>query len=451
MDHHYNRDIPGLERGDVAEYVPLPAELPGATLQTAQAVWWERSGVAPLSPVLALIAVTNFLPAEFSFSIVGLRLTITRLLLLVLAPFLIARLVSKMTSGQYRFMLSDAMVVLAGGWMLLASAMVVGVGEAMNHAGPEVLEFCVGYLATRALLSAPGQAVSLVNLLCIVMAVIGMIGVLDSFTGRLIIHDVAGDLSGYAIPHQQDFRHGILRASSTMDHPILLGSVCMIGLLCAWALPLRGRTFAICGCVIGLIVSVSSAPVLGTIFGFGLLVFNRMFYWMRWRWRLLVLFIGAFFALSFLVLGSPLGVVNRYLVFDPASGYSREYEWQMAGMFIAQSPWLGIGFGWAEIAKTLGAFASIDSVWLGKALVYGIPCSVLIALSLLGSALAPMTGPGVNLTPIDSRLGTLISIILCLIVFLGFTVYFWGSFWILCAMLAGLRAHLGELGKLGNG
>src|ERR1700675_684053 len=99
MDHHYNRDIPGLERGDVAEYVPLPAELPGATLQTAQAVWWERSGVAPLSPVLALIAVTNFLPAEFSFSIVGLRLTITRLLLLVLAPFLIARLVSKMTSG----------------------------------------------------------------------------------------------------------------------------------------------------------------------------------------------------------------------------------------------------------------------------------------------------------------------------------------------------------------
>ena len=37
---------------------------------------------------------------------------------------------------------------------------------------------------------------------------------------------------------------------------------------------------------------------------------------------------------------------------------------------------------------------------------------------------------------------------MCLLLFLGFTVYFWGSLWILSALLAGVRAHLGELGQI---
>jgi len=41
-----------------------------------------------------------------------------------------------------------------------------------------------------------------------------------------------------------------------------------------------------------------------------------------------------------------------------------------------------------------------------------------------------------------------LGIIIFLIILAGFTVHFWGSTWILIALLVGLRAHLGELAAL---
>jgi hypothetical protein len=41
-----------------------------------------------------------------------------------------------------------------------------------------------------------------------------------------------------------------------------------------------------------------------------------------------------------------------------------------------------------------------------------------------------------------------LSIVIFLAIFGGFTVHFWGSTWILIGLLVGLRAHLGELAAL---
>lgn len=379
----------------------------------------------------------------------GLRLPAARLLLLLTAPYVLIQLVQKIGDGRYRFVLSDVLVLLTGSWMIFGSAIVIGLGDALNHAGPEMLEFCFGYLAARTLLSESGQAVALINLLCVATAVVGLIAVLDPLTDRFFVHDLASSVfGGTEVVPRPDYRLGMRRACGSLEHPILLGTACMIGLLCARALPLRGRLFIFGGCTVGLIVSVSAAPLQATFLGFGLLTYGRLFARLRWRWHLLNALVIGLVILSFVGAGSPLGFVNQHLIFDPASGYSREFEWQTVGHYVLSSPWLGIGFGWDTIAAQTDAFASIDSLWLGKALIYGIPCSVLIALSLLGSTWLPTTGPTVDLDPLDARLGTILSIIMCLFMFLGFTVYFWGSMWILCAALAGIRAHLGELGKL---
>jgi hypothetical protein len=400
--------------------------------------------------ILALLVVTNFQPVETSLIIGGLRLPFARLLLLLLAPYLCLELGRKIAAGRYRFVAADAFVLLAGCWMLGASINVIGLGDALNHAGPEILEFCFGYLATRTLLSSAGQAVSLINLLCVTVAVVGLIAVLDPLTDRFLVHEMTNAITGYGkdVVGRPDYRLGIRRAAGSMEHPILLGTACMIGLLCRAGLPRRGRFFTMGGCAVGLAVSVSSAPLQATILGFGLLLYDRLFRCFRWRWALLFGMLVTIAILSFILFGSPLGFVNQYLIFDPASGFAREFEWQTVGGYIAASPWFGIGFGWDEIAENIGAFASIDSVWLGKALVYGIPCSVLIALTFLGSASLPARGPRIGLAPVESWLATTLSIIMCLLLFLGFTVYFWGSLWILSALLAGVRAHLGELGQI---
>jgi len=53
---------------------------------------------------------------------------------------------------------------------------------------------------------------------------------------------------------------------------------------------------------------------------------------------------------------------------------------------------------------------------------FGIPRPVLMALSYIGSTSLPTSGQGVSLTPTEARLGTVLSIIMFLLVFLVFTV-----------------------------
>jgi hypothetical protein len=258
------------------------------------------------------------------------------------------------------------------------------------------------------------------------------------------------DLTGYYTGAEKtvgpDYRLGLLRAMGPFEHPILLGATSMTGCLCLTAIPFRGKSFALAGCIVGLCVSISSAPLQALIAGLGLLIYNRLFAKFAWRWYLVLFGLCTFVGGVFAFLASPMGVINQYLLFDPTSGYSREYEWQTVGIYVMSSPWVGIGFGWEEIARRIDAFVSIDSVWLGKALIYGIPCPVLIGLSYVGTIL-PAAGPNIRLSSAEVKLRNVLSILMCLYLFLGFTVYFWGSFWILTALLAGVNAHLGELAR----
>jgi hypothetical protein len=60
----------------------------------------------------------------------------------------------------------------------------------------------------------------------------------------------------------------------------------------------------------------------------------------------------------------------------------------------------------------------------------------------------PTSGPRVNLTAEESKLGTTLGIILFLIMLIAYTVHIWGSDRILMGLLIGVRAHLGALGRL---
>ena len=170
---------------------------------------------AALPLALKLIAITTFLPEELSFYILGLRFTAIRLILIVLTPLLLIRLGQRLAAGRYRFVLSDLFVFLAGFWMIYAPANVVGVGQALNHAGPTALEFCVGYMATRILLSEHGHALSFAALLCRIIAIVALLALLDPLTNRSLIHYLASQLTGYQKPlvTVDIYRLGLLRAT----------------------------------------------------------------------------------------------------------------------------------------------------------------------------------------------------------------------------------------------
>ena len=148
----------------------------------------------------------------------------------------------------------------------------------------------------------------------------------------------------------------------------------------------------------------------------------------------------------FAVSNSPIGFINAHLLFDPSSGYYRVWEWQIATDALSRSPWFGIAYGWPALAEQAGAVPSIDSIWLATALTYGYPCSYLLGLSFISAAFCRTSGLKINLTMAESRLGTTLTIVIFLILFLGFTVHFWGSAAIFISLLVGVKAHLGALG-----
>ena len=165
------------------------------------------------------------------------------------------------------------------------------------------------------------------------------------------------------------------------------------------------------------------------------------------RWLALIALGAAAILAAFLISDLPVGFIISHLIFDPSSGYYRYWTWARVTFYVSQSPWFGLGYGVAPDDIN----HSVDSLWLVLSIHAGVPGAVFTLCSLVGAAWLPTRGPKVGLTPAESDLGMILGILIFLIIYISFTVDLWGSIWILTGFLIGMRAHLGELGKLDGG
>jgi hypothetical protein len=430
----------------------IEADFKASPVLKAHSLGGDSARAVRIPIALALIVIATFLPVELSFYIAGLRFTAARLALILLFPFACVWIVQKVLSGRYRFVASDLFVLMAGFWIIYAPANVIGAEQALNHAGPTALEFCMGYMATRTMLSKHGHALSFVNLLCLVTAFAALLALLDPLTNRYITHEIPANLTAYPglgrpIDYSGLYRNGFLRAAGPLEHPILLAVVCSVALFIALSVPIRLRGFVIVASILGAIFAFSSAALQAVAMGCALLIYGRMLAGFPHRWLALICVGAAGILFLFLLSDSPASLIIRYFTFDPSTGYYRYMTWIQVIDAVAPSPWYGLGFG--PFADELDINHSVDSLWLVATIQSGVPGSILIALSMLGAASLPTSGPRVNLTMAESKLGATLGIVIFLLLFLAFTVDFLGTTWILCGLVAGLRAHLGELGRLG--
>jgi hypothetical protein len=402
--------------------------------------------------VLVLIALTMFLPEETSFFFGELRMTICRLLLLLAAPAILFRFAKLTIRGTYRFVWSDVLVPITGLWMFVGPIEIEGFDRTFVFSGDSALEFCIPYMATRVFLVERGQAVALVRILCIVIATIGLFAIFDELSRRFLLRDLVGSLTGY---HKQAFdlstlvRGFFFRAASTLEHPILLGTACLFGLLMATTMRGALRQFMFAGSAVGLTLSVSSAPIGGAILGFGALLYNKFMRNVPFRWGLLFASAAGLILFIFSAHPRPWGFIFNHLTFDTSSSWYRYLQWQFAGSLVMKSPILGIGPSY-EYARQFGLSATIDAHWLKMAMLFGIPGSILIGLSYITACSGSMDfgNKSLNLTKQERQLGFVLSLIMGLTIFIGFTVFYWGTVYILISFLAGIRAHLGALGAM---
>ncbi len=85
----------------------------------------------------------------------------------------------------------------------------------------------------------------------------------------------------------------------------------------------------------------------------------------------------------FLASNRPFGALFDIATIDPSTAYYRLYIWNSLGPYVLDSPWFGIYTANVEYQ------GSVDSLWLVLACIYGIPCSILVGLSMIGSCSLP--------------------------------------------------------------
>jgi hypothetical protein len=396
----------------------------------------------PLKVVLVLL----FLPQELSLFLGDLRLTPERLILLLLTPIVVMRLAQKIAAGQYRFIASDLFVFMAAIWMFLGPTIIGDFGEALRHSGPVALEYLISYLATRTLLEKRGQALAFVSWLCIVISIVAIDGLVDTATGKYATRELLGQVTGYTdLSYAFDlYRFGLLRATGPVEHPILLGFDCAVGLLVAFAANIALRWFSIVFCTVGVLIAFSSAAQQSVFMGLGLMAYGRLLVAVRGRWVLLIGSVAICIGGLFLLVGSPFVTLIKATALDPSTGYYRLYIWNSLGPIILDRPYFGIP---PELSAQVYK-GTVDSLWLVLSLLYGIPCAVLTGLAMITACSSVERGGNRLLTREEARLAMVLSIVIFLAIFGGFTVHFWGSTWILIGLLVGLRAHLGELAAL---
>ena len=398
--------------------------------------------------LLILVAVSIVLPEEFSFYIFELRFTLTRLIFILLAPLVVIILIQKVRAGRYRFIITDLLVLLSGFWMVYAPGNILGLAAALNHGGPIALEFCMGYFATRMLLSERGQALKFISLFCGLVAVAGLAAALDTFTDSFVVHKLASVFTGYRTYDVGIYRLGLLRARGPFEHPIILGFLSSLALIISFYVKVRWRKFSIAGCSVGTLVAVSTAPVQGFLIGLSLLLYNRILSNIPFKWFALIAAFGAMLGGVWLSGHSILHFVFQYLTFDPESGYYRIWTWDGVSDAVALSPMFGLGFG--PFPDDLDINHSIDALWLNLALNFGVPGAILVGLSLVSGAALPISSARFNLSAIEKRLGVALGVVLFVVLFVSFTVDFWGSSWVAVAVLLGVKVHLAEMARIGS-
>jgi hypothetical protein len=371
-------------------------------------------------------------------------ITVMRGVLLVFFVPALLVLIRGVGTGQRQLRASDLFVVLTCVWVWMSFAVNSGIGVSAVSGSLLVLEFSGGYLIMRAYFTSRADTQQFVRSLGKALLFLVCVAVFDHLNRRNLFNDTVASLFGL-VNYPSSLRNGLLRATATLEHPILFGTLCTFSYIIFFFGKQTGlqRTLFMALGAFGCVLAMSSAPLLALFLGTGLILYDRLLQSYRWRWKVFIGSGALLFGLLLLVKSDPFATLIRNFTIDPQTGFYRLMIWDYAGHEVMQNPYFGINR--REWAKGTPLDGSIDTIWLAFALAYGIPASILLALSLLTSMRGKgRLAPDRYLDPYLLRMRRGLSITISLAIFIGFTVHFWGVMLTFLGILAGLRTTIEE-------
>jgi hypothetical protein len=405
---------------------------------------------------LKLLIAALFLPEGLSFFFGDFRLSVARLLIIVLTIYATAQYVEKRANSV--FVPSDLFAVAAGLWMIIATTIMQGPADGLKSGGIMALEFTGAYWVFRHLLGPLDSSVRVVAFATKLLFLIVALAVLDPLTNKLFTYETVKALTGYSAPAWEwaketfadtMFRKGIVRAMGPLEHSILFGTVCAwFGTLAICTFPSRLVGWSIAAmAIVGILASQARGPLLGYAISLALVAYYYVTIRFYARWKVL----GSLFLIGIIVVclasGNPLATLLNFSGIDPATRWNRQAIWEaIVPMLLQQSPVFGLGPGaewnWQVYGGLYGD--SVDAMWLRIAMITGIPASFLVLFTLIGAYWNGPLDRSPYLSREERRLSVALGIATIAAIFLGFTVHFWGTCWVLLGVFAGIRANLVE-------
>jgi hypothetical protein len=410
---------------------------------------------------LKLLIVTLFVPEGLSFFVGNFRFSIARVLLIILSSVATARFFRHAGTTKFVRVPSDIFATAAGIWMILAAIVTAGPVDGFKGGGVLALEFTGAYYVFRNLLGPVDSSVRITRFSCKLIILVVSIALLDPLTGKLFTYEVVKGITGYTkeayefAMHAQGesiYRDGLIRAMGPLEHSILFGSVCAwFGILALFTFPSRlfGWSIAVIA-FIGVFFSQSQGSLASCVLASALAIFYLSTRQFEARWKVLGTVVALGITFVFLFSGSPVSTLLRFGGISAETGWYRQAIWEAAIPVVAHSPLFGIGltddWNWQASGALVGG--SVDAMWLELAMMFGIPGSALIFLTVVGSFWRGPIDKSLYLSGEEKRLSVALGLVTVVIVFQGFTVHIWGTCWILLGVFSGMRANLAEAAVL---
>lgn len=381
-----------------------------------------------------------------------LKLTPIKILIVVLIVPAGLKLLLGVARRRRKLLASDAYAL--GLFMcMLSGPLIISGSRDFVSAFSQAMEFYGMYLIGRAFLFNDTSFRQFTRSLQAVTLIVVGFGVLDIITQHYVALEIARTISppsprdlDPSDPHFHRVVLGIntLRASSTFDHPILFGTFCAAVVPLHLYTPMHPirRLLLVSCCILGCIVALSSAPLLALFMVFTVYVYDQLLHRSSWRWKILVSSLLLCVVAFSIVADNPLGWFIRNLTLDPQTGYFRLLMWTIGLEIIGNNPLFGVGFN--GTGNYILDF-SIDSLWLAKTLVYGIPMTTFLYFAALAAVIPTRDQMIVRKSaPLLDLMCKSFSIVLAVVAFVSTTVAFWNAVWLFFAICIGARASLKE-------
>ena len=378
------------------------------------------ASAAATAPVVLLIFVMCLVPPSYFF-LAGLRLSPTRLLLLIaFVPLLIKLL----TGAAGRLRASDVLLMLFMVWMVVTFLYHHGMGR-FPYAMISVVELFGGYLVGRVLIRNATDFRLLFRLVFWVLVALSPFVVVELFTDRNLLQELSRlVLPTYVKAESSYGRIGLNRVMAGFEHPILYGlfSAAAFGPILAVMGRSRGAWVALV-LFLGFMTfaSLSSAPLLALAIQLGLMGWA----WMtggRW-WLLVGLGIFAYVTVDLLSNRTPITILINYITFDPGTAWTRILIWDYGSAEMWRHPIFGIGLN--DWTRPAWLTSSVDNFWLVIGMRHGVVGAMLMILALAASLWGVMRVRGLNEATAHLRRNYVLALIaiytaLC-------TVHIWGD------------------------